>query len=316
MPWIRIEVGASAGTAEDLGERLSTLGAVSVTYLDDGDSPILEPGPWATPDPGAWSAVRVVGLFEVGADLAAVRSAFPGSPVDIEFLADRDWINNWRRFSVVRKFGRLTIVPSGAADSGGAACSKRTSAVADESAASTGDSVVLRLDPGLAFGTGSHATTRLCLEWLAARDLHARSMLDYGCGSGVLAIAARLLGAGRVVGVDHDPQALTATEANAARNGVCLLVEHSDGFLQGGVESGPERKRVTGPFDVVIANIVSGTLVELAPRLSGCLAPGGALVLSGILSDQVDEVVSAYPDVEFGDPKRLEEWVLLHGKHI
>ena len=177
--------------------------------------------------------------------------------------------------------------------------------------------IVMRLDPGLAFGTGSHPTTRLCLEWLAARDMRARSVLDYGCGSGVLAIAAKVLGAERVVGVDHDPQALMATEANAARNGVCFGVEHSDAFLQRAGQPGNEAEGNTLHRSTLSWRTSSpGTLVELAPRLSANVVPRGTLVLCGVLADQVDEVVRAYPDFEFRAPKRLEEWVLLHGEHI
>lgn len=329
MPWIRIEIGAPGRRAEAIGEKLSALGAAAVTYLDDGDSPILEPAPWAISDPDAWSAVRVAGLFELDADLRAVRSAFPDRRVDVEFLSDDDWVNAWRRFAITRRFGRLTIIPSApdGADvaAGDAAVPGRGTRGAMPAEQTP---VIMRLDPGLAFGTGSHPTTRLCLEWLAgwlvgwlgerlaARDMRACSMLDYGCGSGILAIAAKLLGAGRVVGVDHDPQALTATRANATRNGVGLVLEHSDAFLQGDGKLGGDAEDATAPFDIVMANIVSGTLVELAPRLSGYVAAEGSLVLCGVLSDQVDEVVRAYPDFAFRAPKRLEEWVLLHGEHI
>ena len=323
MPWIRIEVGASGRSAEAIGEKLSALGAAAVTYLDDGDSPLLEPAPWAIADPGAWSAVRVAGLFELDADLSAVRSAFPDRRVDIAFLSDDDWVNAWRQFAIVRRFGRLTIIPS---EPDGAAASDAPVPDPGSRSAMAAEQIpaVMRLDPGLAFGSGSHPTTRLCLEWLAewlaerlaAQDMRACSMLDYGCGSGVLSIAAKLLGVGRVVGVDHDPQALTATRANATRNGVGVTVEHSDAFSEGDDQSGGEAETATAPFDIVMANIVSGTLVELAPRLSRHVAPEGSLVLCGVLSDQVDEVVLAYPDFEFRAPKRLEEWVLLHGEHI
>ena len=319
MPWIRIEIGAPGRCAEAVGVKLSALGAAAVTYLDDGDSPILEPAPWAVSDPDAWSAVRVAGLFELDADLRAVRSAFPGRPVEVEFLSDDDWVNAWRRFARVRRFGRLTIVPSAPDGLDMAADDAPVPAPAGGRAAPA--EVVMRLDPGLAFGTGSHPTTRLCLEWLAewlaerlpSRDIGPCSVLDYGCGSGVLSIAAKLLGAGRVVGVDHDPQALTAARANATRNGVGIVLKHSDAFSR---ELGRDAEDAAAPFDIVMANIVSGTLVELAPRLSGCVAAEGSLVLCGVLSDQVDEVVRAYPDFAFRTPKRLEEWVLLHGEHI
>ena len=316
MPWIRIEIEAPGRCAEAIGAKLSALGAAAVSYLDDGDSPILEPAPWAPADPEAWSAVRVAGLFALDADLARARSAFPGRRMDVEFLADDDWVNAWRQFARVRRFGRLTIIPSapdGSAWAAGAAPLPAPSAMPATPAKE--NPVVMRLDPGLAFGTGGHPTTRLCLEWLAERlTAHGSgdcSLLDYGCGSGVLAIAAKLLGAGRVVGVDHDPQALTASRANAMRNGVDLVLGHADG--DGGLSG--DARDVDAPFDIVMANIVSGTLLELAPRLSGQVAAGGSLVLCGILSDQVDAVVSAYPDFAFRPPKRLEEWVLAHGEH-
>ncbi len=307
-----MEVATPGRTAEATGERLSALGAVAVTYLDDGDNPLLEPDPGSAPDLDAWPNVRVTGLFQIGADLSALRSAFPGHATDIEFLADEDWLNAWRRFAVVRKFGRLTIIPSepDATDSAGsgasASFSTKDSGAQRSRAMPEGDRLFMRLDPGLAFGTGSHPTTRLCLEWLAARDLRGRSMLDYGCGSGILAIAARLLGAELVVAVDHDPQALMATEANAARNAVSFDMQHSDAFSRA--------DGFSAAFDVVMSNILSGTLVALATRLSGHVAATGTLILTGILANEADQVMRAYPDFDFRAPQRLEEWVLLQGE--
>ena len=312
MPWIRIEIGAPGRSAETIGEKLSDLGARAVTYLDEGDSPVLEPAPWAVPDPDAWSAVRVAGLFELDVDLRAVRSAFPGQRMEVEFVAEEDWMNAWRRFATVRKFGRLTIVPSAP----GETQEGDYGVPVLPSMASAQAPVVMRLDPGLAFGTGSHPTTRLCLEWLAARDIGGCSVLDYGCGSGILAIAAKLLGAGHVAGVDHDPQALTAARANADRNRVSVAVGHSDTFERGVGQPGGEAEGIAGAFDFVLANIVSGTLVELASRLSRCVASEGALVLCGVLPDQVGEVIQAYPAFQFRAPTRLEEWVLLQGERI
>lgn len=341
MPWIRIEIGAPGRSAETIGEKLSDLGARAVTYLDEGDSPVLEPAPWAVPDPDAWSAVRVAGLFELDVDLRAVRSAFPGQRMEVEFVAEEDWMNAWRRFATVRKFGRLTIVPSAPGetqegDYGVPVLPSTASAQApnevrirrreerrhflarqrSEQLPRLKAPVVMRLDPGLAFGTGSHPTTRLCLEWLAARDIGGCSVLDYGCGSGILAIAAKLLGAGHVAGVDHDPQALTAARANADRNRVSVAVGHSDTFERGVGQPGGEAEGITRAFDIVLANIVSGTLVELAPRLSRRVASEGALVLCGVLPDQVGEVIRAYPAFQFRAPTRLEEWVLLQGERI
>lgn len=281
MPWIQLTVDASGRSAEGVGERLEALGALAVSFLDMGDAPILEPKPGAEPGVATWNDARIVGLFKLDADLAALRTAFTDRRVDIEFLADRQWSSAWRQFAEVRSFGSLTVAPHDAEVEG---------------------SVVLRLEPGIGFGTGSHPSTRLCLEWLAGSSLHGRSVLDYGCGSGILAIAAKLLGAERVVAVDHDPQALTATCANAARNEVALCIDASASFT------------VAEPFDVVIANILSSTLVELAPRLTEALADGGQLVLSGILSDQIDQVISAYPRFGFLPPSRLTDWVLLQGE--
>lgn len=314
-----MQVATSGRAAEAAGQRLSDLGAVAVTYLDDGDNPLLEPDPGTAPNLDAWPKVRVTGLFEIGADLSALRSAFPGQVADIEFLADADWLNAWRRFAVARKFGRLTIIPSepdatGTAGSDASAPCSTGDSGTQPSRRLEGDPVIMRLDPGLAFGTGSHPTTRLCLEWLATREMQGRSMLDYGCGSGILAIAARLLGAGRVVGVDHDTQALMATETNAARNGVRFEVAHSDAFSGADDQVSDDADGVNARFDVVMSNILSGTLVALAPRLSGYVAARGTLVLTGILAEESGDVMRAYPDFEFRAPQRLEEWVLLQGE--
>ena len=281
MPWIQLTVDASGPVAEDLGEQLQALGAVSVSYLDVGEKPILEPLPGAEPAVQTWNDARVVALFALDADVQALRAACSGLSLDVDFLADQDWSATWRQFSEVRTFGRLTVAPCDA------------DVVA---------SPMLRLDPGLAFGPGSHPTTRLCLEWLAEQDLDDRALLDYGCGSGILAIAAMLLGAKRVTAVDHDPQALAATRENATRNRIRMHVEPSQGFSP--VE----------PFDIVIANILAGTLVDLAPRLGECLADDGRLILSGILSDQIERVVAAYPTFTFQPPRQMQDWVLLRAE--
>ena len=162
--------------------------------------------------------------------------------------------------------------------------------------------LLLAIALGGAFGTGGHPTTRLCLAWLASLGVADRSVLDYGCGSGILAIAAKLLGAARVVAVDHDPQALAVTRDNAAVNGVGLEVASNDGF-----DPGP-------PFDFVVANILASTLIAEAPRLRSCLAADGRIALCGLLPEQADGVARAYPDVVFEAPRGMEGWVLLAGR--
>ena len=169
-----------------------------------------------------------------------------------------------------------------------------------EAAQSAPDAVVLRLDPGLAFGTGTHPTTAMCLEWLDGQSLHGKRVLDYGCGSGILAIAAALLGAGQVAATDIDPQALTATADNAARNGVTVSTH--------AVESVPDER-----YDIVLANILAGPLCALAPALLERLAPGGQLVLAGLLNAQVDAVIAAYaPQVQLLRGAQRNEWVRLN----
>jgi ribosomal protein L11 methyltransferase len=164
--------------------------------------------------------------------------------------------------------------------------------------------VVVALDPGLAFGTGHHATTALCLEWLDGLDLAGKTVLDFGCGSGILAIAALKLGAARAIAVDHDPQALTATHDNAQANGVLdrLEIFAPESFTDPSV-------------DVVLANILAGPLIALAPRLSAMLVPGGDLVLSGVLTEQVESVSAAYTDrIKLDVPRLRDDWALITGR--
>ena len=171
----------------------------------------------------------------------------------------------------------------------------------------TGNAVNLRLDPGLAFGTGTHETTAMCLAWLDGADLTGKTVLDFGCGSGVLAIAALLLGAERVLACDIDPQALLATRENATLNGVSDRLECCL----------PDAMPTQASFDLVIANILAGPLVSLAPQLLGYCASGAALVLSGILNAQANEVMAAYaPDIRFAPPARQGDWTRLAGVRV
>jgi ribosomal protein L11 methyltransferase len=177
------------------------------------------------------------------------------------------------------------------------------SVVPRDAVAPIGNAVVLRLDPGLAFGTGGHATTALCLDWLATHRIDGWSVVDYGAGSGILAIAALLLGAESAMAIDHDPQALVATRANATYNGVAahrLTVSAPDELLM-------------TPHDLVLANILAGPLTTLAPTLTRCVKPGGKLVMSGMLVHQVDAVVSSYVDFRFESPQVRDSWAMVEG---
>ena len=265
---------------EDL---LLAAGACSVTLTDAGDDPVLEPGPGETP---LWANTRITGLFEGDADLddlpARLQQALgiPALPAwRLEDLADRAWEREWLRDFGPMRFGRrLWICPSG-------------SDVTDAEA------VVVHLDPGLAFGTGTHPTTALCLEWLDGLALQGKAMLDYGCGSGVLAIAALKLGCERALAMDIDPQAVIATRQNAADNGVA-------GRLQ--VLGSPAA--ISGRFEVVVANILAGPLVEFADSITSTLADRGMLALSGVLCEQAADVMAAYaPWIEFDEPVFREQ---------
>jgi ribosomal protein L11 methyltransferase len=270
------------------------LGAASVTLTDAGDDPVLEPGPGETP---LWTHTRITGLFPGEADLDAFRAALltelelPLLPEHhVEALEDRAWEREWLRdFGPMRFGNRLWICPTG-------------------HTVDADDAVVVDLDPGLAFGTGTHPTTAMCLDWLDGLDLRGKTMLDYGCGSGVLAIAALKLGCASATGMDIDPQAVIASGDNAASNGVGerLVVVGSDEAVQ-------------GHFDVVAANILAGPLVQFADSITSRLASRGMLALSGILCEQARDVRAAYdPWIEFDEPVSREQdgqtWSRLTGR--
>lgn len=272
--WLSITVQTLARHEERLSSAFEDLGALAITLLDARDQPIYEPAPGKTP---LWNRLTMQALFAADADarslLFALHALQPGldlARATVEHIPDRDWQRAWMDDFQPMRFGRqLWIVPS------------------DHDlpeAAQAADAVVLRLDPGLAFGSGSHATTALCLAWLEGTALAGRRVLDFGCGSGVLAVAAARLGAGQVVAVDNDPQALTATADNAAANDVAerLQILAADDW------------QPAGDCDVVVANILANTLIDLAPRLVAALRPGGWLALSGVLPDQHEAVIAAY----------------------
>ena len=288
MPWIQTHLVVDKSRAPLIELLFENLGALSVTLGDAGDEPMLEPAPGETP---LWSATRVTGLFSGDTDIDGLRSAInqalnreTGQQLQLEVLEDRDWERAWlERFRPMRFGKRLWICPSG-------------------HRVEQPDAAVVDLDPGLAFGTGTHPTTALCLEWLDGAALAGRTLIDYGCGSGVLAIAALKLGAAHAVGVDHDPQAILASRDNAQRNGVSERLEL---FL--------DRDFRATPAPLVVANILANVLVELQPRLDPLVAPGGELVLSGILREQAEEVIDAYRgSLRFDEPVERDGWVLLH----
>lgn len=292
MSWQQLRFDSARERAEALEDALLELGALSVTLQDNADEPVLEPGVGERP---LWQATRVVALFDAGADIDAVLAGLSAAlggvpPFALETLQDQPWERTWMDAFQPMQFGRrLWVCPSW-------------------SEAPAADAVVLSLDPGLAFGTGTHPTTALCLTWLDGLDLRGRTVLDYGCGSGILAIAALLLGAERAIAVDNDPQALVATRENAVRNGIAperLLTCTPEAFA-------PSTR-----VDVTVANILAGPLQALAPLLAQATRPGGAIALSGILAAQADAVAEAYrPWITLQAPTLQDEWVRLDGERL
>jgi ribosomal protein L11 methyltransferase len=290
MAWQQLHLDTDATTAPALSDALSELGALSTTFSDIENEPVYEPAPGTEP---LWRSTRVTALFEEGADLGAVVESLAtrfGNALReharIERLEDQAWERVWMRDFTPLRFGaRLWICPS-------------WTTAPDPSA------VNILMDPGLAFGTGTHPTTALCLEWLDAHPPRDRIVIDYGCGSGVLAIAAALLGAREVHAVDNDPQALLATRENAQRNGVTDRV--STYFP----EQLPDLRA-----DLLLANILANPLRELAPEFARRVRAGGAVVLSGILVSQADDVAAAYTGSFDGfRSESRDEWVRLDAR--
>ncbi len=287
--WLQCQMDASADEAPILALLFENLGALSVTFDDAGDEPIFEPMPGQTP---LWRRTRITALFDDrrNADTLRdrLRQALPGdlgSRLGFQRLQDEPWERAWLKDFGPMSFGnRLRVAPG-------------------EQTQETDNAVTLWLEPGLAFGTGSHPTTAMCLRWLDKTDLAGKTLMDYGCGSGILAIAALRLGAASAMAVDRDPQALEATRSNAQRNGVINRLSLHDAAC-------PPQWQA----DIVVANILSGTLIELCDLLTARVKPGGTIVLSGILAEQADAVGSAFKgSFEMGPPVMEEEWVLLEG---
>tara|TARA_B100000676_G_C18061765_1_gene838248 strand:- start:756 stop:1637 length:882 start_codon:yes stop_codon:yes gene_type:complete len=288
MAWLQLHLATTEAHADAFQSALEDMGACAVTLTDGADQPVFEPPPGARP---LWQNTVVSALFDADRDPALILAALQQQGLDAqahhhEILDDQVWERAWMDDFAPMRFGeRLWIVPSW-------------------SESPDPQAVNLKLDPGLAFGTGTHETTALCLEWLDRADLQGKAVLDFGCGSGVLAIAALLLGAGNATGTDIDPQALTASEDNARNNGV------ADGLSLYLPENLPPEYRC----DVLVANILAGPLVELADQLASYCRPGGTLALSGILAEQAESVRAAYtPWFDLNPTTQQGDWVRIDG---
>ncbi|EDL52509.1 ribosomal protein L11 methyltransferase [Vibrio mediterranei AK1] len=292
MPWIQIKLNATNENAEQIGDMLmEETGALSVTFLDAHDTPVFEPLPGET---RLWGDTDIVALYDAEADTKLILTQITASNMlaegfahKVEQLEDKDWEREWMENFHPMKFGeRLWICPS-------------WRDVPEP------DAVNVMLDPGLAFGTGTHPTTALCLEWLESLDLAGKTVIDFGCGSGILAIAAIKLGAAKVIGIDIDPQALTASKDNAERNGVADQLEL---FL-------PQNQPEGLIADVVVANILAGPLRDLSGIIKGLVNEGGQLAMSGVLDTQAEDVANYYRDEMTIDPiVELNEWCRISGK--
>ncbi len=291
--WQEISIDTQGPAVEALEVYLFESGAVAVTLLDNADEPLLEPGPGETP---LWQKVKVVALFPMGLDLTHVIAAVPRTLVSRvddapTHVPDQDWERAWMdSFHPMQMGPRLWICPSWTPPP-------------------QPDAVNVLLDPGLAFGTGTHPTTAMCLKQLDVLIEPGMSVVDYGCGSGILAIAAIKLGAKVAVGVDNDPQAITASKTNAERNDIDadrFRVYLPDAF---------DAAAWQGQADVVVANILAGPLAQLAPTLKALIKPGGYLLLAGLLVDQAQRLIDAYlPELSLSAANDLDGWVLLQGQ--
>ncbi|WP_411685576.1 50S ribosomal protein L11 methyltransferase [Aeromonas caviae] len=291
MPWIQIRINATAKTADKVSNMLLGRGAQAVTFMDAKDVPVYEPMPGETP---LWGETEVIGLFDAETDPAPTIAFFQqifGEDVGykVEQLEDKDWVREWMDHFHPMQFGeRLWICPSWRD-------------------VPNPDAVNVMLDPGLAFGTGTHPTTALCLQWLDGLDLAGKTVVDFGCGSGILGIAALKLGAARVIGIDIDPQAIQASRDNAARNGVADQIEL---YL-------PADQPQDVEADVVVANILAGPLRELAPLIAGHGKAGSLMALSGVLESQAPELETIYGQWFEMDPTAVkEEWCRLSGRKL
>jgi len=292
--WISVTLQAEAAKAEALSDALMEAGALSVSIEDadagtEAEKPQFgEPGHLPT---ALWDHSRVIALLDAYADLPALLAAASTAtglasvpPYTTETVAEQNWVQlTQSQFEPIRITDRMWIVPSWheAPDS---------------------DAINIELDPGMAFGTGSHPTTRLCLEWLCDAVQPGQTVLDYGCGSGILGIAAARLGAADVLGIDIDDKAIEAAADNASRNQVTMRLQHS-------------RQPLDTAFDIVVANILTNPLCVLAPAIAAHVAPGGRVALSGVLEPQAGQVIAAWaPYIALKVGASLDGWVRLEGQ--
>lgn len=292
MSWLQLRLDTHPEQVESLEELMLATGSVAVTMEDNADQPLLEPGVGETP---LWQQIRLTGLYLADTDMKAVLAQFPPALLDkcnqrVEILEDKDWEREWIKHYQPMRFGsRLWVCPSWLEPP-------------------EPDAVNLLLDPGLAFGTGTHPTTALCLSALADMDLQDKAVVDYGCGSGILAVAALKLGATRALGVDNDPQALVASRDNAARNS---LAEESLSLSLPGSEVLAQWQQQA---DVVVANILAGPLMELSDTLLGLARPGATVLISGLLASQAESLCAHYAaQLQLSLAGQQDDWVCLQG---
>jgi len=290
MAWLKLTLELAKNDAVPLETFLDELGALSITFSDAADEPLLEPKPGETP---LWQQIRATVLFSEEMPAHSVTEAlgreFPGlmASAATEILEDREWLNEWKRDSSPKCYGkRLWVYPW------------------QPETEITEDQIIVELEPGLAFGTGEHPTTAMCLEWLDQQDVGQSNVMDYGCGSGLLAIAALKLGAASATGVDIDEQAVTATLSNAKQNGVAERMTACNTDVL-----------ISTTYDIVLANILSSILIDLSTTLTPMLKKGGWLVVTGILEEQATQVQLAYAaDVRLEVVNERDGWVLLAGQ--
>jgi ribosomal protein L11 methyltransferase len=287
MPDLQLIFDVGSADPAPIEDALTLLGATSVTLEDAADNPVLEPAPGETP---LWPTIRIRALFQADADRGAIEARLvellpATTPLSFELLEDRPWEREWLRDFHPMRFGRrLWVCPDG-------------------HLAGDAQAVRVALDPGLAFGTGTHPTTALCLEWLDGSELSGCRVIDYGCGSGILAIAALRLGAAEALAFDIDPQARLATRDNAVRNGVADRLTVA--------ATAPHK---AASCDALVANILAGPLTELAGRFATLIRPGGRIALSGVLAEQAETVAAAYgPWFMISATTVRDGWALLSG---
>lgn len=292
MNWLQLRLDTSPGQIEALEGLMLATGSVAVTMEDNADQPVLEPAVGETP---LWNQIRLTGLYLADTDMAEVLSQFPSSLLAnsnhrVEILEDKDWEREWMQHYQPMQFGEsFWVCPSWISPP-------------DPNATN------LLLDPGLAFGTGTHPTTALCLTELAGMTLTGQNVVDYGCGSGILAVAALQLGADSVLGVDNDPQALAASTENARRN------QMAPGSLRVALPEDVNFDIDTGAAELVIANILAGPLIALSDTLLALLKPGGTLLLSGLIASQSEQLCAHYsPQIQLRVASERDGWVCLRG---